>query len=375
MVRRRLTPIGKLFLGLMFLFYVASVTSQSGLLLLLIGLLAGCYVVTWSFSTRTVKYVRVTPPKEVYLVEGGTPTQPWRFENVATKHAEILEVLHEDKVLFRIPVVKTHEWVSLIPGIVYEKRGVYPNAQVTLSCAAPYGLIRATRHLQIPGEVVVFPKIYDIESPASAGTEMISGGRFRGARRINTGTHFAGVRTWQPGDSIKQIHWASTARNSELMVKIFEEELGGRVSVILDCHGGDETLIDNAIRAAASLSVSSLQQGHHVEFLDLTDQPTLRYAPFNDESELLERLARYAPPTKSNPSHQIDVQDLWRKSSVALVGTHWNSWWDTFLANAQHQRRSVHVYLPVGTRIAPTLDAEIHFFSKDAIIEQEQFAR
>ena len=102
MVRRRLTSIGKLFLGLMFVFYVASVTSQSGLLLLLIGLIGGCFVVTWSFSTRTVKHLRVTPPQEVYLMEGGTPTQPWRFENVASKHAEIVEVLHEEKILFLV---------------------------------------------------------------------------------------------------------------------------------------------------------------------------------------------------------------------------------------------------------------------------------
>ena len=376
MVRRRLTPIGKLFLGLMLLFYVASVTSQSGLLLLLIGLLGGCYIVTWSFSTRTVKYVRVTPPKEVYLVEGGTPTQPWRFENVATKHAEVLEVLHEEKVLFQIPVVKTKEWVSLIPGIVYQRRGVFPNAQVTLTCAAPYGLVRATRELQLPGEVVVFPKIYPTESPAAAGMEMISGGRFRGGRRVNTGTHFAGVRGWQPGDSLKQVHWKSTARRSELMVKTFEEELGGRVSLILDCAPGEETLIDNAVRAAASLGAASLQEGHHLELLDLTEQAALRMAPFDDESELLERLSRYVPPANTTNSQELEVQDLWKKSSVALVGTRWNIWWDTFLVQAQNQRRSIHIYLPVGTQVAPTLDAEIHFFAENEIVEpREEFAR
>lgn len=373
MVRRRLTPLGKLFLGLMFLFYVASVTSQSGLLLLFIGLLGGCFVVTWSFSTRTVKYIRVTPPKEVYLEEGGTPTQPWRFENVASKHAEILEVVHEDKILFRIPVVKTKEAVSLVPGIVYKKRGVYPNARVTLSCAAPYGLIRATRQLQLPGEVVVFPRVYSVDPPASAGTEMMSGGRFRGARRVNTGTHFAGVRGWQSGDSFKQVHWKSTARRGEMMVKTFEEELGGRVSLILDCATGDSDKTDNAVRAAASLAAATLQEGHHLEFIDLSEEPVLRLAPFSDESELLERLARYTPPQKQG---ELDAHDLWRRSSVALVGTRWNDWWDNFLGQAHSQHRSVHVYLPAGLKIRPTLDAEIHFFAEDRLVEdQGEFAR
>lgn len=373
MVRRRLTPLGKLFLGLMFLFYVASVTSQSGLLLLLIGLFGGCFVVTWSFSTRTVKFLRVTPPQEVYLEEGGTPTQPWRFENVASKHAEIVEVLHEDKVLFRIPVVKTKEFVSLVPAILYKKRGIYPNASVTLSCAAPYGLIRATRKLQLPGEVVVFPRIYDVQAPASAGTEMISGGRFRGARRVNSGTHFAGVRSWQSGDSIKQVHWKSTARRGEMMVKTFEEELGGRISLILDCSRGNDDLIDNAVRAAASLAAASLQDGNHLEFLDLTEEPVLRLAPFSDESELLERLAHYAPPLKER---DLEVQDLWRRSSIALVGTCWNDWWDNLLGQARTQHRTAHVYLPVGTKVRPTLDAEIHYFTENELVEdQGEYAR
>ena len=373
MVRRRITPIGKLFLGLMFLFYVASVTSQSGLLLLLIGLLGGCFVVTWSFSTRTVKYIRVTPPQEVYLVEGGTPTQPWRFENTSTKHAEILEVLHENKVLFRLPVVKTKESVSLIPGIVYKKRGVYPNAQVTLSCAAPYGLLRATRQLQLPGEVVVFPKVYSVDSPASAGMDSIAGGRFRGGRRVNTGTQFAGVRAWQSGDSFKQIHWKSTARRSELMVKSFEEELGGRVSLIIDCALEDAAHLDNAVRAAASIGVATLQDGHHLEFIDLTDQPTLRLLPFNDESEFLERLARYAPPDKSTA---LDIQDLWRKSSVALVGTRWQPWWEELIIQAEHHRRSIHIYLPQGAKIGLRLNAEVQFFGENSLIEDlGQFAR
>ena len=373
MVRRRLTPLGRLFAGLMFLFYVASVTSQSGLLLLFIGLIGGCYVVNWWFATRSVKFMRVTPPEEVYLEEGGTPTQPWRFENYASKHAEIVEVLHEKKILFRIPVVKTKESVSVVPGIVYKRRGVYPNARVTLTCAAPYGFLRATRTLQLPGEVVVFPRVYNVDSPASAGTEMISGGRFRGARRVSNGSHFAGVRAWQSGDSIKQVHWKSTARSGDLMVKTFEEELGGRVSLILDCARGTEETIDNAVRAAASLVSATLQDGHHLEFIDLTEEPVLRLAPFSDESELFERLARYEVPAKRA---SLSVGDLWRRSSVVLVSTEWNEDWNDLIAEARQQRRSVHVYLPPRAHVPLRLDAEIHFYLENSILEEPtQFAR
>src|SRR5687768_1066899 len=100
MVRRRLTSIGKLFLGLMFLFYVASVTSQSGLLLLLIGLIGGCFIVNWSFATRNTRHLQVIAPAEVYLVEGEAPDQPWKFYNPMSKHAEVMEILHGEQLLF-----------------------------------------------------------------------------------------------------------------------------------------------------------------------------------------------------------------------------------------------------------------------------------
>ena len=360
MLQRRLTSVGKLFIGLMFLFYVASVTSQSGLLLMLIGLIAGCFIVNWSFATRNALHLKVTAPSEIHLEEWALPTQPWRFDNPMSKHAEVVEVSQRDQVLFRIPVVKTKESVSIVPRLVYERRGVFPNALVTLSSAAPYGLIRASRQLQLPGEVVVFPKIYDVEPPDAMGVDMISGGRSRGGRRVNHGTHFAGVRAWQAGDSLKQVHWKTTARRGEMMVKMFEEELGGRVTLILDCAPGEIKVIDDAVRAAGSLAVACLQNGHHVEFVERTDEPTLRITAFSDEGELLERLARYEPRTAARlPA----VETLWRKSTIALIGNQWREEWWTLIGEARAQLRLVQIYLPEGLQCPANLDAEIFHFS------------
>lgn len=348
----------------MFLFYVASVTSQSGLLLLLIGLISGSFIVNWTFSTRNVKYLGVSPPQEVYLEEGGSPTQPWRFENPTSKHAEVMEIFHGEHLLFRLPVVKTKESLSVAPQLVYTRRGVYPNTLVTISSAAPYGLIRASRQLQIPGEVVVFPKIYGAESPAALGVDMITGGRFRGGKRVNGGSHFAGVRPWQAGDSFKQVHWATTARRGEMMVKTFEEELGGRVSIVLDCCSADLAVIDNAVRAAASLGAASLFEGHHLEFFDLSIQPILRLAPFADEGEFLERLARY---DSKHEARMPNVENFWRRSTIALIGTAWRTVWAEFIMEARGQNRPVQIYLPSGTSAPPNLDAEIFFFAENEI--------
>ena len=58
---------------------------------------------------------------------------------------------------------------------------------------------------------------------------------------------------------MRQVHWKSTARRGEIMVKTFEEELGGRVSLVLCCEPAELPIIDNAVRAAGSLGVAALQ--------------------------------------------------------------------------------------------------------------------
>lgn len=354
-MRTRLTNVGKLFLALMLLFYVASVTSQSGLLLLFIGLIGGCFVVNWFFARRNVQNVHIIPPTEVFLVEGARASQPWRIENSSKKHIEALELLSDGARLFRLRLVSVEDSISLVPDLTYERRGVFPNAQVVARSAAPYGLLRAERKLDLPGEVVVFPRVYSTSSPAGSGLDVIAGGRFRGGRRVNTGTNFAGVRDWQAGDSIRQIHWNTTARRGTLSVKSFEEELGGRVTLILDTVGSDMAAIDNAVRAAASIGSATIEEGHQLELIDSEVKKALRLPPFSDDGEFLERLARYV----STPlGAALDVDRFWRKSTIAIVGTEWREQWRALVDRAREQNRRVHIYLPERKAFPENVEAE-----------------
>jgi uncharacterized protein (DUF58 family) len=364
MARTRLTKLGKVFLALMLLFYGAAVTSQSGLLLLLIGLIGGCFAVNWTFSRRNVTQLIVKVPHDVCLVEGSPLTQPWTIENPSRKHIEMIEAFAEKRLLFRIPLIEVEDAVSVVPRLIYQSRGVYPHSRMIIASAAPFGLLRSTRTLQLAGEVVVFPRAYDTCSPAQTGLDMIAGGRFRGSRRVNSGAHFAGVRNWQTGDALRQVHWKTTARRGELMVKTFEEELGGRVSLLLDCAPGDRGLVDDAVRAAASLATATLQEGHHLELFDSSEREPLRLAPFNDEGELLDRLARYEAKNATTP---VDFENLWRRSALAIVGTSFRAEWLHLIQQAERQNRSVHIYLREQMQL-PEMSAEIWEISSDKIV-------
>ncbi len=366
-VKRRLTKLGKIFLALILLFYGAAVTSQSGLLLLLIGLIGGCFAVNWSFARRNVANSVIIPPRDASLVEGSVLTQPWVLENHSSKHIEMIEAWADGDFLFRVPLVEVNDLVSVVPRLVFEKRGVYPHSQITLTSAAPFGLIKAACTLSVPGEVVVYPRIYETVSPAGTGLDSIAGGRFRGARRVNSGSHFAGVRTWQAGDALKQVHWKTTARRGEMMVKTFEEELGGRVSLVFDCEPCESARIDDAARAAASLGTATLQEGHQLEFLDSTLPEVLRLPPFSDEKALLERLARYQPSTVH---HLPEIDQLWRRSVLAIVGTRFRPQWLPLIAQAESQRRTVHIFLREKMEQQPAIHAHIWEFSSQEIFAE-----
>jgi uncharacterized protein (DUF58 family) len=367
MVTTRPTKLGKIFLALMLLFYGAAVTSQSGLLLLLIGLIAGCFVVNWSFGRRNVANLVVSAPRNAAVVEGSGLTQPWTLENHSKKHIEMIEAWDNLEVLFRIPVVPVGDLISVIPNLVYNRRGVYPHSRVTILSAAPFGLLRSSRAVDLPGEVVVCPRVYNASSPAGHGLDNISGGRFRGARRVNSGAHFAGVRSWQPGDALKQVHWKTSARRGELMVKTFEEELGGRVSLLVDCAPDDTNKVDDAVRAAASLAVATLQEGHHLELITSSSGNAIRLAPFSDEGELLDLLARYEP---GKPALNLDLSSIWRKSALAIVGTRFCREWLGLIEQAERQNRAVHLYLADAKQL-PNVTAEIWTFSADEIFQPQ----
>ena len=157
----------------------------------------------------------------------------------------------------------------------------------------PFGLVRVGRRQRLAGDVVVYPAIYETAPPRAAGYDAMVGGKYKGGRRSNSGSQFSGVRPAQPGDPLKHIHWKSSSKGQGLMTKSFDEELSGRVAFIMDCgQSGDPKILDDCARAAGSLMFAALDEGHHVEWVELAGMNRLIVPPFSDGHEILDTLAR-----------------------------------------------------------------------------------
>jgi len=111
---------------------------------------------------------------------------------------------------------------------------------------------------------------------------------------------FYGLRTWQRGDSRRWIHWRSTARTGEVMVRQFEQPYSRDAAIVLDLWQpavADASSLDNvelAVSFAATLAAELCRTGSSDVFLVAADpDPRMTGGPGSAAllQDIMERLA------------------------------------------------------------------------------------
>jgi uncharacterized protein (DUF58 family) len=96
-------------------------------------------------------------------------------------------------------------------------------------------LFTASREFEPDDTLIVFPMIHEIQSfPSPRG--MLTGGQVIRKKSHDITPHAAGVREYAHGDSIRRIHWHTSARRGRLMVKEFEQDPQAEVWIYLDAQ-------------------------------------------------------------------------------------------------------------------------------------------
>ncbi len=85
-------------------------------------------------------------------------------------------------------------------------------------------------------------------------------------RLRGTGTDFAEVRPYQPGDSVRSVNWRLTARRGEPWINDRHPERSTDVVVFVDTFGLDSST--DGIRAAAAIAVAYLDQRDRVGLIE-----------------------------------------------------------------------------------------------------------
>src|SRR5438105_13844791 len=81
------------------------------------------------------------------------------------------------------------------------------------------------------------------------------------ASRVPVGIDFFALREYEMGDDLRRVHWRSTARTGELMLRQDEMPWESRATILLDnrpsTHSGDS--FERAVEAAASIATAMCQ--------------------------------------------------------------------------------------------------------------------
>lgn len=360
--------------------YLVSIQAVAGLLFLLLGILFGCLAVNIFKARNATKCLKLTPPESLSAGEGELLNSAWTVENTSSSDIGHIDVISMWGSLLRIHCLGSHEVRHITPKLRFNLRGVYQLSEIKLESSYPFGLIKFWSRLNCRGEIVVFPSVYTCNPPKAAGFEPMLGGRFSGKYRSRTGDLFHGVKPFQPQDPVKLIHWRSSSKGLGLMVKEFDEQLSGRVSVILSTSQGKkvdgESTFDWAARAAGSSVLSALDAGFQVEFVNLVDLKLLSIPPFMDGDVVLEALARITPSFDNSSFHNLDkaVSMVSSKSGLSIILTEISSDCIDYLNRiSENGTRKLSIYLPSYNNGITSRDfgnsIAVQYYSKNEIYE------
>jgi uncharacterized protein (DUF58 family) len=138
-------------------------------------------------------------------------------------------------------------------------RGRYVITDTSFALGDHLGLQSVELPVHATGEaLVVYPRLVELETLFSDAGRIGSDGR-RLLLRRPTGYEFHSVREYAQGESLRRVHWPTTARRGQLMVKELEDTPKDAVAVVLDCDpagcAGEppDSSFDAAVRAAGSV--------------------------------------------------------------------------------------------------------------------------
>jgi len=151
-------------------------------------------------------------------------------------------------------------------------RGRFNIGPMTVRLSDPFGLVRLVRTFQTTTSLVVTPRITAL--PATPVTGAWTGSGDNRPRAFATGSaEDVTVREYRRGDDLRRVHWRSSARVGELMVRREEQPWQSRATIFLDnrrrAHRGSgaASSLEQAVSVAASVAVHLAQRGFRVKLV------------------------------------------------------------------------------------------------------------
>lgn len=248
--RIRLTREGWIFLTIILFISVGAVLRNINLLIVLSGMMIAPLMLGWRLCVRTLSDLdikRNLPPwvhaRQRFDVE-------WRCTNQRRKLPTwCLNLIDHLRSSPDQPIKKSAAVQSIIPQIdpekteyatyrcMFPKRGLYHFGPTYVSTRFPMGLVSGNfRHIENV-EIYVAPALGKLTPTWDRRLQSdASGTRAAKRRRGSEEDEFYALRPWRSGDSRRQIHWRSTAKHGEPIIKQFDQKSDRDFALVVDLY-------------------------------------------------------------------------------------------------------------------------------------------
>jgi uncharacterized protein (DUF58 family) len=272
-----------------------------------IGLLAiAVPVLAWLLIRRTERDVWVRRTVSASQVEAGEPAEI-HLEVGANGHRRTGLLLLEEELppqlgepqRFSLEPMAPGEQASLRYLIRTPHRGRYPIGPLHVRVADPTGMADLHKTVSSTGSLLVTPRTEPLPRIALTG-RWAGAGDDRTRDLVGSGSPDVTIREYRLGDDLRRIHWPTSARTDQLMVRREEQQWQSRCTLLIDnrrvAHRGYGTAssIESAVSVAASVSRALVDLDFEVRLVTATDSSTHGWRDVGRGTDIAGQLERLA---------------------------------------------------------------------------------
>jgi len=226
---------------------------------------------------------------------------------------------------FRLAPLRTGEGSTAAYRVPTDRRGLFDLGPLQIIRTDPLGLV--TRTIEVAGQdtLTVYPRIDRVAAlPHTRGADP-RGGSVTQASFGPSGQDFHALRPYVMGDDLRRVHWKSSARTEDLLIRQDDLPWQGRATVVVDLRSWvhDDSSFEAAMSAAGSIATACLAAGLELRLLGTDGVDTGHGSGRGHLDLVLERLAAWTPDPE--PTHDLARTlaglALARDSSLATLTT------------------------------------------------------
>ena len=233
--------------------------------------LVACASLWVLLNRRSLQVRRMVNPARLHA--GSTSTVTLDLSNSRLLPTPVARITDEVQGTVRadahVPPIRRHGNTRASYRVPTERRGRIEIGPMKALVTDPFGLASSVRTTAPDTMLLVLPRVDVIIPPPQPGGTTAHHMDCSPNRIGNNGDEFSSLRAYATGDDLRKVHWPSSARSGDLVVRNEHIPEHGHSMVLLDVRASaaDPATFERMVSAAASIVVACRVRGDRVRLV------------------------------------------------------------------------------------------------------------